>query len=160
MSRSRVYGLLWHAASMLKITVSLIPGGVGSERILGELHITNVGGGAHADYECVLISNDLPTPKHATIRRYPRWSGTIWDLVARAIAKSLTGQERLPRRPRPIKVPIHMDGTLGYVRMAEIPEPVRSIFERRMFGSTGPLIKGEEDCVYAWVWQAFINGGR
>ena len=145
---------------MLKITVSIIPGGVGSERKLGELHIANVGGAAHADYECVLISNDLPTPKHATIRHYPRWSGTIWDLVARAIAKSLNGQERLPRRPPQINVPIHMDGTLAYVRMSEIPEPVRSIFERRMFGSTVPVIQGEKDCVYAWDWQDFLSGGR
>lgn len=146
--------------SMLKITVSLIPGGVGPEHILGELHIANVGGAAHADYECVLISNDLPTPAHATIRHYPRWSATVWDLVARAIAKSLTGQERLPRRPSLVSVPIHMDGTLAYVRMAEIPEPVRTIFELRMFGSTVPVIEGEEDCVYARDWQAFINGGR
>lgn len=144
---------------MLKITVSIIPGGVCSERKLGELHIANVGGWAHADYECVLISNGLPTPAHATIRHYPRWSATVWDLVARAIAKSLTGQERLPRKPSLVSVPIHMDGTLAYVRMAEIPEPVRTIFELRMFGSTVPVIQGEKDCVYAWDWQDLLKGG-
>lgn len=145
---------------MLKITVSIIPGGRGSERILGELHIANVSGAAHANYECVLISNDLPTPKHATLQRYPRWSATVWDLVARAIAKSLTGQERLPRRPRLLNVPIHFDGTLPYVLLAEIPDPVRSIFERRLLGSTVPVIQGEKDCVYAWDWQDFLKGGR
>ena len=153
----RPYGML---ISMLKITVSLIPGGVGSEHKLGELHIANVGGAAHADYECVLISDDLPEPVRATVQRYPRWSATVWDLVARAIATALNDRERLPRRPSLVSVPIHMDGTLAYVRMAEIPEPVRSIFERRMFGSTVPVIDGEKDCVYAWDWQAFICRGR
>ena len=145
---------------MLKITISLIPGGIGREQKLGELHIANIGGGAHADYECALYSDDLPEPALVTVRRYPRWSATVWDLVARAIAMALNGAERLPRRPRLVSVPIHTDGTLTYVRMGEIPEPVRSIFANRMRSSTRPVIPGEEDCVYSWDWQVFIRGGR
>jgi hypothetical protein len=105
--------------AMLKITVSLVPGGVGTERKLGELHIGNVGGGALADYECVLYGDDLPGLVRARVRRYPRWSASVWDLVGRAIAiaQSLSGQERLPRRPAPVSVPIHADGNLTYVRM-------------------------------------------
>jgi len=77
---------------MLKITVSIIPGGVGSERKLGELHIAKVAGGAHADYQGVLISDDLPEPVGVTVQRYPRWSATVWDLIARAIATALNGK--------------------------------------------------------------------
>lgn len=150
---------LAHAASMLKITVSLVPGGVGTERKLGELHIGNVGGGALADYECVLYGDDLPGPVRARVRRYPRWSASVWDLVGRAIAQSLSGQERLPRRPDLVTVPIHADGNVTFVRMCEIPEPARSAFERRMRGATSPVIPGEGDCVYSWDWLGFIGGG-
>lgn len=145
---------------MLKVTVSLIPGGVGPERKLGELHISNVGGGARADYQCVLYADDLPDPARARLRRYPRWSASVWDLVGRAIAKSLSGQERLPRRHDPVAVPIHVDGNLTYVRMCEIPEPARSAFERRMRGSTVPVIPGAGDCAYSWDWLDFIEGAR
>jgi len=147
-------------AGMLKITVSLVPGGVGTERKLGELHISNVAGGALADYQCVFYGDDLPGPAHARVRRYPRWSASVWDLVGRAIAQSLSGRERLPRRPDPITVPIHADCDLTYVRMCEIPEPARSAFERHMRWSTVPVISGQGDCAYSWDWQAFIGRGR
>lgn len=145
---------------MLKIVITLVPGGIGPERHLGELLIGNVSGGMHSDYQCVLNGADLPSPLHTTIRRYPRWSATVWDLVARAIAKSLSGTERLPQRPRTPNVQIHTNENIRYVRMAEIPEPARSVFERRMRGSTIPVIEGETDCVYAWDWEGFISGGR
>lgn len=147
-------------AGMLKITVSLVPGGVGTERKLGELHISNVDGGALADYQCVPHGDDLPEPVVVHLGRYPRWSASVWDLVARAIAKSLSGQERLPRRPDPVAVPIHAYGNLQYVRMCEIPEPARSAFDRRMRWSTVPVIPGDGDCAYSWHWQAFLSGGR
>jgi len=145
---------------MLKITVSIIPGGIGSERKLGEMLIGNVGGAEYANYNCVLTGSDLPEPMRASIRRYPRWSASVWDLVARALAKTLFGTERLSRRPALIDVPLHEDDGVCYVRIAEIPEPVRSIFERRMLGSTTPVIDGESDCVYASDWLSFLRGGR
>lgn len=145
---------------MLKITVSLVPGGVGPERRLGELHIANVGGGARADYRCTLFGSDLPAPVQVSLTRYPRWSASVWDLAARAICKSLGGSERLPRRPAPLSVPVHHDGSVAYVRMSEIPEPARSAFDRRMLGATVPAIPGEKDCVYAWDWESFISPGR
>jgi hypothetical protein len=52
------------------------------------------------------------------------------DQVGRAIATAPSGRERLPCRPKRLAVPIHSDGTVSYVRMSEIPEPVRSSFER------------------------------
>ncbi len=149
-----------HACGMLKITISRVPGGIGPERHLGELLIGNVSGEMHADYQRDLKGADLPNPLHTTIKRYPRWSTTVWDLVGRAIAKSLSGSERLPQRPRTPRVPTHTTGTIRYVRMAEIPEPARSVFERQMRGSAVLVIEGGTDCVYAWAWEGFISGGR
>lgn len=145
---------------MLKVTVSLIPGGVGPEQKLGELHISNVSGGSISDYTCELHASDLPAPIHAAIHRYPRWSSSVWDLVGRAIATALAGRERLPRRPTALRVPIHSDGACAYVRMSEIPEPARSAFEHRMRGAAVPVVEGESDCVYAWNWRYFIEGPR
>ena len=147
---------------MLRITVSIVPGGVGPERKLGELHIANAGGGALADYECVLHSSDLPAPVRTRLTRYPRWSGSVWDLVARAISKALSGNERLPRRPSPMRVPVHTHAESGirYVRMADIPQPARSAFARHMLGATVPAIAGQKDCAYARDWLDFIGGGR
>lgn len=143
---------------MLRVTVSIVPGGIGAERKIGELRISNVEGGALANYKCLLTADDS-IPTHADINAYPRWSVTVWDLVARAIAKALSGQERLPRRPVQVKVPIHTDSDTGlqYVRMGDIPEPARTAFDRRMQGSTAPVIFGETDCVYAEDWLRFIE---
>jgi len=145
---------------MLKITVSIVPGGVGPERRLGELHIANVGGGARADYRCTLFGSDLPAPVQVSLTRYPRWSASVWDLVARSLAKALSGSERLPRRPARLAVPIRHDGSVAYVRLSDIPEPARSGFERRMRGSTVPVIPGEGECAYSWDWLGFISGSR
>lgn len=144
---------------MLKVTVSIIPGGVGAERRLGELRISNVAGGALANYECFLAADDLPSPILVDIKGYPRWSASVWDLVVRAIARALNGSERLPRRPLKLDVPVLTDAAtgIGYVRMDDIPEPARSAFDRRMTGSTVPAITGETDCVYAEDWLRFIE---
>lgn len=143
---------------MLKVTVSIVPGGLGAERKLGELFITNVAGGALANYKCFLTADDSVST-HVDIKRYPRWAAPVWDLVARAIAKALSGKERLPPRPSQVKVPIRTDAATGlqYVRMEDIPEPAKTAFSRRTRGSTAPVIPGERDCVYPGDWLRFIE---
>ena len=146
---------------MLKVKIFLVPGGRGPERQLGELHISNARwGDATPDYDCVLYADDLAEPMRSTVRRYPRWAATVWDLVARATASALSGRERLPRRPTPLNVPIQRAGKTPYVRMSDIPEPARSNFDRHMIGSASPVIEGESDCVYAWDWLRFVGESR
>lgn len=144
---------------MLKVTVSIVPGGIGAERQIGELRISNVAGRALANYECLLSADDLPSSILMDIKRYPRWSASVWDLVARAISKALSGQERLPPRPVQIQVPVHTDADTGlqYVRIEDIPEPAKTAFDRRMQGSTAPVMPGEMDCIYAHDWLRFIE---
>lgn len=158
----RAHGASGVPAIMLKVTVSIVPGGHGAERQLGHLLIKNVGGGSLSDYELELTADDLPAALHGRLRAYPRWSAAIWDLVARALAIALNGRERLPRRPESVlkKVPIHESGRLRYVRVDDIPEPARSAFERSMSHSTVPVIPGEERCAYIWDWTDFVNGLR
>lgn len=143
---------------MLKIAISIIPNGVGKERQLAELHIANIGGGALADYK-YSVSAEGTDEASGYITRYPRWSASVLDLVARAIAKALTGREALPRRPRPIKVPVRIDINAGtkYVRVREIPEPAKSAFVKQLGSRARPSISGEDDCVHAEDWLQFIE---
>lgn len=52
-----------------------------------------------ADYRAVLFMQGQGTVAEATITDYPRWSGSVFDLVARAIAVALQRKEELPAPP-------------------------------------------------------------
>jgi hypothetical protein len=93
----------------------------------------------------------------------PRYAASVWDLVARAIAAALAGEEELPPRPELPDVPVHWSGDLPYVRMREIPETARSLFRKNMSFSTKPVIEDDPepmDCVYARDWEDFLAGAR
>jgi len=87
-------------ATMLKVTVELCPPH-GPSRILGYAEIENVTGDEkHADYAVTLFEGkDEQEVGTATLTSYPRFSGSVWDLVARGIATALAGKEELPPRP-------------------------------------------------------------
>lgn len=143
---------------MIRVTVELVPR-MGSKRTLAVAEIGQVGKGRLLDYEA-LIQTETGAVHTVKIERYPRWSASIWDLVARSIAKALTGAERLPKRPQPLAVSIHSDDGDPYVRISEIPEPARSAFEKNMRDETRPFIKGERECAYAEDWEDFLAGRR
>ena len=144
---------------MLKVTVELWPSG---RRVLATGNIGRVKNGALADYR-VELSEEPHGKICGSLQDYPRYSTTVWDLVARAIAVALTGKEELPPRPRKLDVPVHVAGNIPYIRLREIPEPARSLFQRRIAYSTRPLIEEDPmpmDCVYSWDWFDFLAGDR
>ena len=151
---------------MLRVTVELFPGGRENGRsVLATADITRIKSGVLADYEVLLRDRIVGETDLATLREYPRYAASVWDLVARGIAAALAeGKEQLPTRPVRLEIPIHKstDGT-PYVRMREIPEPTRTLFAHNLTGSTMTLIEGEpdpRDCAYAWDWEAFLHGGQ
>ncbi|CAM2191235.1 conserved protein of unknown function [Paraburkholderia kururiensis] len=152
---------------MLRVTVELWPGGrERARRVIATADIGRIKNGAHADYEVRLEEGSLgDVGDEAVVREYPRWSASVWDLVARCIAASLNGgQEGLPQRPSSPDVPMHTrsDG-LRYVRLREIPEPARTVFRRHIEYSTRPAIADDPepmDCAYAWDWDDFLRGRR
>ena len=149
---------------MLRVTVELWPGGRESgSRVLATAKIGRVKNGALADYRVELQEDVLGEIATAALHDYPRYASTIWDLVARAVAVALTGEEELPPRPQQLDVPVRISGNTPYVRFREIPEPARSLFKKRMAFSTRPLIDEDPepmDCAYAWDWRDFLDGGR
>ncbi len=95
---------------MLRITVELWPSGRESGcRVIATADIGRIQNGAHADYEVRLDESPLGNVGDvATVREYPRWSASMWDLVARCIAAALSsGREELPPRPVLPEVPVH-----------------------------------------------------
>ena len=149
---------------MLKITVEVISPGIGRGRTIGTAKIGRFSRSATPDYIVELAEETCRHRPQATLKKYPRFAGSIWDLVARAIAIGLTGKERLPPRPEPLDVPVYRaaDGT-EYVRLIEIPEPAASIFRKRIEFSTSPVIYEDptpRDCAYASDWSSFLTGAR
>ncbi len=83
----------------------------------------------------------------------------VWGLAEHVLRLSLFEADELPAAVA-LDVPVHKSGNLPYVRFSEIPEPARSVFERRMSHSTRPVIAGAFDAVYAWDWTDFLGGQR
>ncbi|MGF6413613.1 hypothetical protein [Paraburkholderia sp. MM5482-R1] len=145
---------------MLRITIELLPGGrEDGKRVIATADIARVSGGALADYRVALDDAVLrQVGERATVRGYPRWAGSVWDLVARCVAAALNqGREALPPRPAPPQVTVHVnDAGYRYVRLDEIPEPARTYFDRKLAGSGIP----DHGCAFAHDWFDFLNGQR
>ncbi|WP_231892069.1 hypothetical protein [Burkholderia sp. MSMB1589WGS] len=150
---------------MLRVTVELWPDGRESgRRVIATADIGRVADGVHADYEARLTESPIGSVGTGHVRAYPRWSASIWDLVARSIAAALGGNaDEMPPRPALPDVPVHISDGLRYVRLREIPEPARTFFRRRIEGSTRPVIADDPepmDCAYVWDWEGFLGGGE
>lgn len=149
---------------MLKVTVELWPGGrERCRRVLATAEIARIKVGAHADYEVRLQEEVLGDVGSGVLHQYPRFAGSVWDLVARGIAMALSGYEELPPRPSSPSVPVHWSGDIPYVRTREIPEPARSLFLRGVRVSSMLVVEDDADlmdCVYAWDFEAFLAGYR
>lgn len=144
---------------MLRVTVELWPGGrETAKRVIATADISRVKDGASADYEVCLEEGLLGAiGDTARVRNYPRWSSTVWDLVARAITVALTGgKEELPVRPTLPDVAVQMIDGMRCVRLDDIPEPTRTLFAHNLAGSSVP----GHSLAYAWDFEDFMAGQR
>lgn len=139
------------------------------------LNIRNVGGGAVASYNAVLIDSRENTITTADIKDYPRWSEPVSGLVARALHKCICDQvhrEFCTVQPvRTLFVSIRLiPGGVGDARALEnftadlrhMTAPVqfsdsenksRSVTRRLRFGGNYPLTIAVQ-CLSQWVWQS------
>ena len=147
---------------MLKVTVEICLDGTEFRRDADALADSErVREGAPVDFRVELYADGEGENGSASLLDYPTYSTTVWDLKARAIAFALSGKEELPLRPRRLDVPVYVAGSTPYVRLREIPEPARSMFQKRITYSTRPLIEEDPmpmDCVYSWDWFDFLAG--
>jgi hypothetical protein len=148
---------------MLRVTIELLPGGRESEKcVIATAEIARMTDGplgALADYRVTLKDGTLgDVGERAIVRSYPRWSGSVWDLVARGISAALNQDtEALPPRPAKPEVTVHTnEAGFRYVRLDEIPEPARTFFDQKLAGSGIP----DHGCAYAHDWFDFLSGHR
>ena len=149
---------------MLRITVLLIPNGEeANARELARADIGNVSRGALANYRVRVSETNVEGGKLCSIKEYPRWSASIWDLVLRAIAKAQYGEEQIPPRPQLLEIPMRRGDGYSYVRLADIPEPMRTAFsdnlDRRMSGMP-PGDGTPGGCAFYVDWRDFQAGER
>lgn len=84
------------------IKVTLHAGGVAGASLfnmLGKLDFGYEKLDAVADYKAELFACGVGAYPMAFIKDYPRWSASIWDLVARIVCQSLYLREELPELP-------------------------------------------------------------
>lgn len=56
-------------------------------------------------------------------------------------------------------VPVHIHrGRRYFIRIGEIPDPLRSQFTEALRGSACPVLEGEGPLAFAWDWEAWIEG--
>lgn len=82
-----------------------------------------------------------------------------WDLADHALRVSTFHDDELPA-PKELKVPVRRQDGLSFICTRDIPEPARSVFEKRMWHSTRPVVPGYPDAVYVWDWLDFLGGRR
>lgn len=73
------------------------------ENIMATVDIAYAKKEALADYLIAATVRDKGEQKPQTLENYPRWSGSLWDLAARAIARSLYGDSKIPPSDKPDK---------------------------------------------------------
>lgn len=79
---------------MLKVTLHYgKPGEVTHANMLGRMDIAYAKLDARADYKVLMFTAGVGEQPPVRILDYPRWSASIWDLVARAIRLTLNGSE-------------------------------------------------------------------
>lgn len=149
---------------MLRVIVSLVPNGDESRACeLARAEIGNVSRGALASYRARVSEEHVTDGKLASVKEYPRWSASIWDLVLRCVAKAQYGEEQIPPRPELLEIPMRRGDGYSYVRLADLPEPIRTAFrenlDRAMSG--GPPGDGTPGgCAFAEDWLRFQAGER
>ena len=144
---------------MLRVTVELWSGGrPESARVIAFATISNISSGAYSDY-MVRLEADDEAPREAVLRRYPRWSASLWDLVARCVLLGYAQKERMPRRPSLARVEEGKSSNgMPIVRLDDVPEPARSVFRERLSRYNEVLFVDGVAYGPANRWHRFLEG--
>lgn len=141
--------------AVVSVEIGLQPGGHGNIRPLAEATLRIC-----ADRTASIEGLELPAaPLFSQVVPVPEGVLSAWDMTLLTLSYAAFGTRDLPE-PKPLAPVIHESKGLRYIRTSELPEPARSVFERRMAHSTRPWLPEAPDAVYAWDFEAFLGGGR
>jgi hypothetical protein len=82
----------------------------------------------------------------------------IWDIAQHALNLSVWTTDAIPPA-RPLVVPVYGEDKY-YMRTSDLPEPARSAFEWRQYGSGRPCVREHLDACWIWDWDDWVNGRR
>jgi hypothetical protein len=82
-----------------------------------------------------------------------------WSLAEHALRAAVFGDDVLPAA-KPLDIPIFESGDIPYIRIRDIPEPTRTIFDEHMNYSDVPAVEEAGDAVYAWDWLSFLGAEK
>jgi hypothetical protein len=92
---------------MLKVTLhSVPPARASANNMVGRMDIGCAKLGAIADYKVALFAAGIGELPPTRVDGYPRWSASVWDLVARAVCLSLNRREAV----WPADIPVRRKG--------------------------------------------------
>lgn len=81
---------------MIRVTIELVPGGIGRPRLLGVALIANTGectDPKRGDYTAVFATRTGKTWKTATVENYPRQAYQVWVLLHRLLKAAVRGEK-------------------------------------------------------------------
>lgn len=142
---------------MLKVTLHYAtPARVSAQNLLGRLDIGYAKLDAYADYKAVMFTAGVGEQPPVQLLGYPRWSASVWDLVARVACISLNGSETFPR------------GDLSRGRKGAFIEDMTAVIEhwpdglgiRRSTIGTAHIQMRRRRCQYKAVFEDDILGKR
>jgi hypothetical protein len=85
---------------MLKVTLhSSSPKNTSSFNVMGRMDIAYEKLAARATYKTLTCTTGIGEHAPVLLTDYPRWSGNLWDLVARVACQTFYGEETLPEIP-------------------------------------------------------------
>jgi hypothetical protein len=79
---------------MLKVSLHYAtPATVSARNVLGRLDIAYAKLDANADYKALMFTTGIGEHEPLRLDNYPRWSASVWDLVARVVCLGLNNTE-------------------------------------------------------------------
>jgi hypothetical protein len=142
---------------MLKVTLHTgKPARANECNLLGRLDIGYASLDAHADYKAVMLSSGLGEQAPVTLKGYPRWSASLWDLVARVACLSLSGQEAV----WPAEIPVARTGAYSVELSAIVEHWPDGLGTRRAKVGTAHLVMQSRRCNYRATFTDDILGSQ
>ena len=154
MSKPPAQEVLACSWELMILKIVLRPGGRG-----GEL-LDTVGAERTEDGELSFIRDTAAGGTFHVNAVIPRTRyADAWDLADHALRVTTFNDDALPA-PKELNVPVRRQDDVSFVCTRDIPQPARSVFEKRMWHSTRPVVPGYPDAAYAWDWLDFLGGQR
>ncbi|MBV8470358.1 MAG: hypothetical protein JOY60_10940 [Burkholderiaceae bacterium] len=140
---------------MLKVTLHTAPPDKANAfNLVGRLEIGYAKLAAIADYKVAMLATGLGEVSPARVQNYPRWSASIWDLVARAVCISLNRQESI----WPTDIPVRRKGAYAVHLSAIVEHWPDGLGNKRSTIATAHIQMRRRRCSYVARFEDDLMG--